>query len=68
MFPAVLSHFQQTTVSDTWKIPCIPLPTVEVFTREAQRRTKALAADTPPHGGVGQLKTNHCIVCHTGEV
>lgn len=29
---------------------------------------QALAADTPPHDEVGQLKTNHCIASHTGKV
>lgn len=60
--------FNITTGSVTWKIPSIPLPTVGFFTRETKSRTKALAADTPPHGGVGQLKTNYCIMCHAGEV
>lgn len=52
----------------TWKIPCIPLPTVGFFTRKAQSRMKALAPDTPPHGGVGQLKTDDGIMYHTGKV
>lgn len=27
---------------------------------------RALAAETPSHGGGSEWKTNYCIMCHTG--